>query len=191
MLSFFYDTDPEHGVWGFDPKHRSGWSVLYSPPDVDLQVVSFPEDLPREARFAEVPLHPHEELTFAPCDSYGVDRLGMPLEQKYVLEDIDALDHDPPIHRLLGNPDPIQADMQLECQLASSGIYLGDASGHRDPRHKELEPGAAEWRLLLQIDSDDAAGMMWGDVGRIYWWIRERDLRQRDFTRCWLILQCS
>ena len=64
------------------------------------------------------------------------------------------------IHRLLGHPDPVQGDMQLECQLASNGIDCGDAGGYRDPRVPALRPGAADWRLLLQIDSDDAAGMM-------------------------------
>jgi hypothetical protein len=29
--------------------------------------------------------------------------------------------------------------------------------------------------LLLQVDSDDDAGMMWGD-GRIYYWIRRENL---------------
>jgi uncharacterized protein YwqG len=49
---------------------------------------------------------------------------------------------------------------------------------------------AAEWRLLLQIDSEQDAGMLWGDVGRIYYWIRARDLAARHLDQAWLILQC-
>lgn len=50
--------------------------------------------------------------------------------------------------------------------------------------------GAGDWHLLLQIDSDDDTGMMWGHAGRIYYWIREQDLMVRVFDEAWLILQC-
>ncbi len=33
--------------------------------------------------------------------------------------------------------------------------------------------------------------MMWGDVGRIYFWITEDALAAADWQDCWLILQCS
>ena len=48
-----------------------------------------------------------------------------------------------------------------------------------------------DWRLLLQIDSDENCEMMWGDVGRIYFWIKTEDLKNRDFEKVWLILQCG
>jgi len=35
----------------------------------------------------------------------------------------------------------------------------------------------------LQIDSEDDAGMMWGDVGRLYWWMKKDELTRRDFTQ--------
>jgi uncharacterized protein YwqG len=66
--------------------------------------------------------------------------------------------------------------MQLECQLVTNGLYCGDASGYDDPRRRALETGATDWRLLLQIDSDDVLGSMWGDSGRVYFWIREQDV---------------
>lgn len=49
---------------------------------------------------------------------------------------------------------------------------------------------APTWRLLLQIDSDDDLGIMWGDLGRIYFWVREPSLRDRSFREAWTILQC-
>lgn len=80
--------------------------------------------------------------------------------------------------------------MTVECELASRGIYTGDAEAWSDPRFEERTKGRTEWRLLLQVGSDDTTGMMWGDVGSIYFWIRERDLTQRAFEKTWLILQC-
>lgn len=33
--------------------------------------------------------------------------------------------------------------------------------------------------------------MMWGDLGRLYFWIRDDDLAARRFEKAWLILQCT
>jgi uncharacterized protein YwqG len=80
--------------------------------------------------------------------------------------------------------------MQLECQLVAHGLYCGDASGYEDPRAQALEPGATDWRLLLQIDSEEDAGMMWGDSGRIYYWMTRDALAGRRWDEAHMILQC-
>jgi uncharacterized protein YwqG len=61
---------------------------------------------------------------------------------------------------------------------------------YHDPKAKELESGRNDWILLLQLDSDDDTGMMWGDVGMLYFWIRKSDLIIHDFSNVWMILQC-
>ena len=48
---------------------------------------------------------------------------------------------DATIHRLLGHPDPVQGDMQVECQLVTNGLHCGDSTGYQDPRAKELRAG--------------------------------------------------
>ena len=94
-------------------------------------------------------------------------------------------------HKLLGHSDNIQGDMELECQLVSHGEYCGDSAAYESERGKMLAPGAADWELLLQIDSDeDNCNMMWGDSGRLYLWIRKDDLAARVFDKSWLVLQC-
>jgi uncharacterized protein YwqG len=93
------------------------------------------------------------------------------------------------IHRLGGYPDPVQGDMQLECQLVSHGIFCGNSTGYADPRRKELESGATDWILLLQVDSDDAIEWSWADGGRLYFWIRRQDLANRRFDAVRAILQ--
>jgi len=71
----------------------------------------------------------------------------------------------------------------------SNGLYCGDSRGYNAPRARELAKGAEAWKLLFQLDSDDSAGMMWGDGGRLYFWMRQESLRKRDFRKNWMILQ--
>ena len=79
----------------------------------------------------------------------------------------------------------------LETQLASHGLYCGDGIGYQDPRKEDLERTATDWQLLLQIDSDDNAGMMWGDVGRIYYLTTLEHMKNKEFDAAWMILQCT
>jgi hypothetical protein len=97
-----------------------------------------------------------------------------------------------PRHQIGGWPDVIQDDMELACQLVSQGVRMGNQSEYDATFKAELEAGAEEWVLLLQLDSDDEGpGWMWGDLGRLYWWIRRQDLAKGDFSQMWLVLQCT
>ncbi len=93
-------------------------------------------------------------------------------------------DHAALHNRLLGNPETIQDDMRLECQLASHGV-----TDIKDPRAAELSKGAMSWQLLLQTDTDERIGMRWGNAGMIYYWITGSDLQKHDFDDAWLVLQ--
>ena len=43
----------------------------------------------------------------------------------------------------------------------------------------------------MQLDShEEEAGMMWGDMGRLYFWIKRADLARRDFSEVVQFLQC-
>jgi uncharacterized protein YwqG len=192
LLSFFYDAVSQE-AWGFDPADYGAFAVIYAPPSSTLIRREAPAALDVEGLFSPVGLTMGPELTFVPWESFTAENLGMPaevaLEYASVVDDAGA--GQGVVHRLLGHPDPIQGDMQVECQLASNGVSCGNPSGYRDPRAAVLRRDAGDWRLLLQIDSDEDAGMMWGDVGRIYYWIRAEDLRQHDWQLSWLILQCG
>jgi uncharacterized protein YwqG len=104
----------------------------------------------------------------------------------------DALYGDGPHHQMGGPPDPVQsAEMALECQFVSHGLFCGDPSGYEDPRAEELGKGVSEWELLLQMDSDDDLDVMWGDAGMLYFWIRRDDAQNGDFDGAWMVLQCG
>jgi uncharacterized protein YwqG len=98
---------------------------------------------------------------------------------------------DGPSHRLGGHSSNVQGDMQLEAQLVMHGLYCGDPSGYRDARAEELERTCDVWSLLLQLDSDEGAGLMWGDLGMLYYWARSQDIDRHDFSKTWMTLQCG
>ena len=49
------------------------------------------------------------------------------------------------------------------------------------------------WAVIHTSDiaTKDEAGMMWGDLGRLYYWIRHEDLIAGHWDCTWLILQCG
>jgi uncharacterized protein YwqG len=193
LLSFFYH--PEQGAWGFDPGDRGSARVYWFPDVRELRPGSLPEALPEHGRFRPVALAARASVSLPPYQALDVQALRLSAEEDDTYfafwEEWHARDGSGPQHQLLGHPSPVQDEMQLECQLVAGGINCGGPEGYHDPRRAELEPGAREWRLLAQFDSDDAAGMMWGDVGMLYFWIREPDLAARRFDQAWMILQCS
>lgn len=201
LLSFFYDS--EQSTWGFDPADRGSAEVAWFPATARLAIRSLPQNHDETARFAAKPINLAREWTLPPWPSPEMDRIG--LQAAYMASTgnelgvlYDALDGllaggtpRAPRHRMFGHPDQIQNEMREECEFVTHGHYLGGGDGRDVPERRELEANARLWRLLLQVDSDESIGTMWGDVGRIYFWIREDALTTRAFDRTWLILQCG
>jgi hypothetical protein len=164
--------------------------VIYLP-EQRLERRPLPEDLPEHATFPACAvrlepawsLPPFGSTDFPPIGPYTdeVDELLEGLAE--FLSDSRSI--------LFGYPGQIQDDMQEECALVTGGLYCGDPSGYEDPRAASLREQAPHWALLFQVASEEAAGMMWGDTGCLYYWMRDADLRRRDFDQAWMILQCS
>ncbi|WP_309119327.1 YwqG family protein [Paenibacillus sp.] len=95
------------------------------------------------------------------------------------------------IHRIMGHPDQIQGDMQVGCEMIYGGYTLDNLEKNTE-LYKQVVASARKWRLLLQIDSEeDKTGIMWGDVGRLYFWIHEDDLKVLRFHRVFCEMQCT
>ena len=191
LLHFFYDQ--EQSTWGFSPDDRGSWQVFYSPDDVQVTRVDPPAGITEFGRFAEKLVEFQDVMTYPSLDRLDEQPMQMSDETWDEADHFRARDFaDLPRHQLGGLPNPVQGDaMELECQLASNGIDVGGPDGYKSPRAQALTPGAADWVLLLQLDTDDDTGMMWGDVGTLYFWIRKDDLTARKFSECWMVLQCS
>jgi uncharacterized protein YwqG len=180
MLSFFFDSDAFFESWA---TRQQSWRVLYdSSALTTLKRVAIPETVAKRYRYRPSAVAYSTEITFpdySQYDSTSVERLGLsgPLtdEEERVYYEVQAqlagkagAIYHVPIHRLLGHADVVQWDM-----------------------HRDLPGDPTDWQLLFQMDSDDAPDTEWGDTGRIYYWIRTRDMMKRDFSGVELILQAT
>jgi len=188
-LFFFYDA--VNSPWGFDPKDKGCAKVVYhSSPLAAHQPRTPHRDLDEEARFKGLALTATPEISLPSTNSGFLRELHATKEEfDEYWKLIDPLRG--PSYRIGGHADQIQGDIYLEAQLVSNGIYCGDSGGYDLGRKKGLDAGAANWRLLSQVDSEERTGMYWGDSGRLYFMIQKNDLRQRRFDNAWLILQCT
>jgi uncharacterized protein YwqG len=189
-LAFFYEV--ESMKWGFDPKDRGCAHVAWFDAEPAALVRTAPPVTGSPAQL----FHP-SALSFA-CgvdlpDAYDLifERIldAMTDEQQSTYAELLDARNPTTYHHLLGHPQLVQNDMRLECELASNGINVGTPEGYEDSESARLR--AHDWRLLLQVDTDEEGpGWMWGDVGRIYFWIKQHDLAARRFDKSWLVLQC-
>ncbi len=92
-----------------------------------------------------------------------------------------------PKHMMLGHAYPQQVDVRGDAEF----LLWRFNNPSTDIDFDALKPGMGQWVTLLQIDTDDDLGVMWGDVGLIYYMIREQDLRALKFDQHWLVLQCG
>lgn len=190
VLSFFYEIDSMGMDWGFDPKTEGCARVFYFPPEAKLSPAPFPEELEEEYRLPEAKAVMSSKMFYPdPCDDTEEYGLTEEEEDEY-FDAYDEISDELPgrISKLLGHPNLIQDSIPLECELVSRGIYTG--SGYPEIT-EEMKEAAKEWVLVFQLDSfDDECNLMFGDDGRIYWYIKKSDLANKRFDKAHLVLQC-
>jgi Domain of unknown function (DUF1963) len=163
VLSFFYDNTEQ--PWGFLPNDKSGWKFVYVADPDQAEIVA-----------------PEESVAIPEHTLTGV------LAESQIDEDSK------PVHQLGGHAAWIQGDARSTAQMGSHGLQL-DKEVLKDAEKRQVDllsigRGTWDWILLWQINSDDSAGLMWGDVGALYVLIRRADLEALAFDRAWVILQC-
>lgn len=193
LLSFFYEADSQE--WGYDPKNK-GFAKVYWFEDISkLKAAELPEELPDYCRFPMLKITAKSEISYPSYEDYGLTRINT-TEHWDEFNDAEkslGINDEGEINKLLGWANPIQGNMTQECELISRGYYLGSGWDNVTPRDRqESIDRSKDWQLLFQLDSisDDDFELMFGDCGRIYYYIRKEDLAERNFNNIWLILQC-
>jgi hypothetical protein len=206
MLSFFFD----YTNWGTQGREAEGSlaTVLHIPEDVSLQRLTWPDVLDVRERYTPLAVTSFaRELTVPGFDSPIIEQCGFTLDSLYppgdtsehamtarriedVMLDIDRFLHDTYdsrgcAHRLLGYGDEIQGGLESSWHWLAKEIT---ATEPILPAFSAVQ--TVDWRLLLQVDSDEN-GMTWGDVGRIYYGLPRQALAARDFSRTIAELQCT
>ena len=187
MLWFFYDAQQE--TYGADPADLGGWRVIFSDNYSGLQRTPAPANLPAASQFKACSTSFASEITLSRQPKLEIPDFDWTDDEQQKYEMLlstfpNPADHAALHNRLLGNPETIQDDMRLECQLASHGV-----TDINDPSAAELSKGAMDWQLLLQIDTDERIGMRWASTGMIFYWITGSDLQAHRFDHTWLVLQ--
>lgn len=206
-LLFFYDmvTQP----WGIHPEDSRFWRVLYihasqalSPADIPVHpphdfiaTIWDGSSLRREQRREDVEVtFEQAQLTASPVDTWPH------FEELACASDIDPSDettdvkdaydafrthHLPrPQHQISGMPFTLQAGrIDVEAQLLDQGISAETYHTLPPSQQQQAVQGFEDWELLLQLDSDESIGWMWGDCGLIYFLVRTRDAQRADFSR--------
>ncbi len=188
LLSFFYDAF--EGPWGNQNDDRFGWRVEYFDDLALLQYTDLPADLPPSSVFAPC------ALSFQGENSYNAITVEMAavsdggyVSYEAYLAAAEEIYGSPVVHRMFGYAQDIAGDFRLDCEIASRDLNLSDDFDFCSADGEKLAAESEKWLLLLQLDSDPLARMMWVDSGRLYFAIREEDLLARRFEKVWLICE--
>jgi uncharacterized protein YwqG len=166
--SLLFFCDAEYLPDPSDPQDvKDGIKVVYRPTSLsDCVLRSTPHGLDSEYIFQGWSLNPRLDLTAPAQDIWEIESLHLSDAESFAYSDLFAQVSSPDgsVHRLGGYPNQVQ--------------------------YSKIEP-ADDWQLLLQLDSEDQAGMMWGDMGKLYFTIRETDLKSLSFEQVGMNWQCG
>lgn len=192
LLSFFYQT--ESAAWGFDPADKGCARVFWFEDTSILSAADYPAEMEDELKFPMLRIEMTQEPSYPGWEDF-TERYPDTDDEAFE-EALEELGVEEPEERskLLGWPDVIQNSMAAECELVAQDHYLGDGwqDVPEDVRQQAEATALDRWRLLFQLDTVEHEDfcLMFGDAGRIYFYIPKEDLQARRFDRAWLILQC-
>ncbi len=164
LIQFYYDWDE----FPWDTENE-GWFVkIYNKIQKEnIELIEKPKDL-EKSKYCEISFNPTQTLP----DWEGIDlHCNNASKLSCVLnEDEPWGNYDQVVTRLIGEQD-------YQSQL---GGYPKWVQGESTPVDNDGNP----MNLLFQIDSEDNAGLMWGDVGLIYVFYDEKSEKIEFILQC-------
>lgn len=195
LLSFFYECESLRR--GYDPKDKGCARVYWFEDTQALAPAEFPADLNEALRFPSLGIKASSENSYpAYADLASVRDTLVERWEEYD-EAAKSLGIEKPENRskLLGWSDIIRDNMTMECELVSRGYYLGRSLEEVTPRDRQeaKDHSLKDWILLFQLDTVENGDfeLIFDEGGRLYFYIRKKDLAERNFDNVWLIMQCD
>ena len=196
MLYFFYESASQ--PWGFDTKDAGCARVFYYESTEGFEALDFPEELGEEFRLKEIAVKfsgKDSYPTFEEFDVYSDFDCDWD-EYDEMLEELGIDTEEMEKSKLLGYANLVQGEMLTECERTSRGLYCGDHESYVNTPEEvqnDIAAHAKDWVLLCQICSFYSGDfeLMFGDCGMIYFYIKKEDLKNKNFDKIWLVLQCG
>lgn len=195
MMYFFYEC--ESFRWGFDPEDKGCARVFYFENIENFIPIELPDEISEEY------IVPEMAVQFSARKSYpGYEELNIYSDIDCEWDDHDkvlgkiGVDTESDCHKLLGYADIVQSEMLSECERVSRGLYCGNPEAYKNTSEDDevsIQNSAKDWMLLLQLTTltKDEWELMWGDCGRLYFYIKKQDIAEKRFENAWFSLQCG
>ncbi|MFI0487377.1 DUF1963 domain-containing protein [Actinomadura sp. 9N215] len=182
--AFYYASETPR-PWGDEAAQRDGWRIFTGelsetvpPPGASAS----PQTRLSAAPFLSLPSP--RETSMRRLEAAYSGFLAV-YEQLHAVWSQHASPDEAPAHQLGGWPALVQRPIGPDCLYASTGRPLD--SLRPPPLSPDEQTAVEEWRLLLQLDSDERLGWYWGDPGRVYFCTRPDD----SLEQSWLTLQAA
>ena len=194
ILYFFHDLDAE----GFDKEDKDRFKVFYFEGDTsELERKSKPIDIGVDRKDSYQPSYfSSAKLSFEASldvketlmEYYGREIVRSVFDEDFTDSYIEFFEGKK-ITKLLGHPNIIQNPMEADCEMALR--EKSSLTGNKIISDEERKQSYEDWKLLFQLDSIEELDFLWVDLGKIYFWIKEEDLKNKNFEKAWFQVQYS
>lgn len=194
VLSFFYALDNDY--FGYDDRDKDGFRVFWFEEGQTLHPQEFPAELPEKMRLPRIGITYKREATYPHLEDFTI-LIGENIDDYDSFETAEktlGITRSDRLHRTLGWADLIQNNTTWKCELVSRGYSFG--AGYKlipeEIRNGSKRPSVHRWKLLFQLGTvtEGDYTLMFGDAGKLYFYIPEEDLKERRFDRVYGEMQC-
>jgi len=191
MLYFFYNM----ADYGADYLAPENWRVIYYngsdhkyvPREPPIPIPPHLDYKPRAIKFQTELTLPNIETCYIGGPGNKEAKVELTEEEWNAYIDLRAeFRADQNIHQMFGHADDVQAYALENGYESVRDVLFPDGRPFKSLTTKEQYEEFFQGRLILQIDEEKGSKMQFGRGGRLYFFIREQDLKARDFSKVWV-----
>lgn len=194
LLSFFYALDSQ--CYGYESGDVAGFRAYWFDDSKPVFTTEFPIGIPEKNMLPRLGIQYVREATYPHCEDFIV-LTARQIDDYNKFEEAEkelSIERNDRMHRTLGWADLIQNNATWHCEILSQGYSLG-ADYMKIPealRNGSKLPYIHRWKLLFQLGTvrEGDFTLMFGDAGKLYFYIPEEDLKARRFDRVVGEMQC-